>query len=67
MSKTKKEENLSANGNCKADAIYDKEFDFGDSKIAKSLEKAVTLTRRRLYPERYDSKGRLKKNGQNNL
>ena len=67
MNKTKKDENLISNGNGKSAEKGVKEFDFGDSKTAKSLIKAVTLTRQRLYPERYDSKGRLKKNGQNNL
>jgi hypothetical protein len=46
-----------ANGNVKAEI---KEFDFGKSEIADSLIKALTTTRKRLYPERYDSKGRLK-------
>ena len=60
MSKTSKKENLktaACNGNA-AEAV--KEFDFGDSKTAKSLIKALTMTRKRLYPERYDSKGNLK-------
>ena len=65
MSKTKETKNQTTNCNGNAEEVA-KEFDFGNSKIAKSLEKAVTLTRRRLYPERYDSKGRLVKNGQNN-
>ena len=40
-----------------------KEFDFGETnnnKAFRSMVKAVTMTRKRLYPERYDSKGRLK-------
>ena len=40
-----------------------KEFDFGelnDNKAVRSMIKAVTMTRKRLYPERYDSKGKLK-------
>ena len=40
-----------------------KEFDFGEAnnnKTFRSMVKAVTMTRKRLYPERYDSKGRLK-------
>jgi hypothetical protein len=46
---------LNGNGNGEI-----KEFDFGDTKTAKSMIKALTLTRKRLYPERYDCKGRLK-------
>ena len=40
-----------------------KEFDFGelnDNKATRSMIKAMTMTRKRLYPERYDSRGRLK-------
>ena len=60
MNKTKKDENLISNGNGKSAETTVKEFDFGDSKTAKSLIKALTMTRKRLYPERYDSKGNLK-------
>ncbi len=56
---TKKAKSSNGNGDGKAAATV-KEFDFGDSKTAKSLIKALTLTRKRLYPERYDSKGNLK-------
>ncbi len=61
MSKTKETKKQTTNGSGKSVETKSQEFDFGDSKIAKSLEKAITLTRQRLYPERYDGKGRLKK------
>ena len=56
---SKKNSNKELNGNGKKETEI-KEFDFGDTKTAKSMIKALTLTRKRLYPERYDSKGKLK-------
>ena len=64
MKKVKETTNGNKNGNStngntsKKDEI--KEFDFGNTKTAKSMIKALTMTRKRLYPERYDDKGRLK-------
>ena len=40
-----------------------KEFDFGEennNKVTRLLIKVMTTRRKRLYPERYDEKGRLK-------
>ncbi|MGI8468839.1 MAG: hypothetical protein ACR2N3_10330 [Pyrinomonadaceae bacterium] len=62
-----KKENRKLNGSGSKSETINREFDFGESKIAESLIKMLTLTRQRLYPERYDNRGRLKKNGQNSL
>lgn len=63
MSKAKKNEKLNGNGNSKNGKQKIVEFDFGeanDNKAIRSLIKAVTMTRKRLHPERYDEKGNLK-------
>jgi hypothetical protein len=58
-----KKENTNGNGataNGKKTVV---EFDFGknnDNDAIRSLIKAVKMTRKRLYPERYDEKGKLK-------
>lgn len=62
MKKVKETTNGNKNGNSTNSKVEQeiKEFDFGDTKTAKSMIKALTMTRKRLYPERYDEKGRLK-------
>lgn len=63
MNKTSKTKNLNGNGNSKNGKQKIVEFDFGeanDNKAIRSLIKAVTTTRKRLHPERYDKKGNLK-------
>ena len=60
--KTVKESATNGNGNHSTNGDV-KEFDFGeenDNKTVRAMIKAVTMTRKRLYPERYDSKGKLK-------
>ena len=66
MSKTKE---ITTNGNGdsqngkKSKKSEIKEFDFGelnDNKAVRSMIKAMTLTRKRLHPEMYDKRGRLK-------
>ena len=59
---SKKNGKNGSNGNGKKETEI-KEFDFGelnDNKATRSMIKAMTMTRKRLFPERYDSKGRLK-------
>ena len=48
------------NGKGNKPKVEIKEFDFAKSEIADSLIKALKTTRKRLYPERYDRKGKLK-------
>jgi hypothetical protein len=67
MKKVKETTNGNKNGNSqngkkpKKEVI--KEFDFAEansSKAVRSMIKVMTMTRKRLYPERYDEKGNLK-------
>ena len=67
MKKVKETINENKNGNSTngkvSKTVEIKEFDFGeehDSKAVRSMIKAMTMTRKRLYPQRYDEKGRLK-------
>lgn len=52
----------STNGNKSKKEVI-KEFNFAEaesSKAVRSMIKVMTMTRKRLYPERYDEKGNLK-------
>lgn len=60
MSKSKTITKLNENGNSSNKNSQNIEFDFGNSELSEALIKAMTMTRKRLYPERYDKKGKLK-------